>query len=92
MLSALDQSKANPSLHSALSHVNWDAVAVFGHSMGGDATIKAAAKALEDPSKYPLKAALASHAYKNYDTVANKITVPAMFTTGTEDHRGSVTK
>merc|ERR1712176_1633051 len=80
-----------PSLHKALGHVDWTRTAIFGHSMGGFASILATAKALEDPSRYNVKAMVASHGYIGDATAeAKKVTVPAMFTTGTEDRRGSV--
>jgi poly(3-hydroxybutyrate) depolymerase len=91
MLHALEGSKAKPSLHEALAHVDWNRSAIFGHSMGGFATILAAAEAMKDPAKYNVKAIVASHGYIGDATKeAATITIPAMFTTGTEDHRGAV--
>lgn len=91
MLHALDGSKAKPSLHKALGHVDWTRTAIWGHSMGGFATLFAAAEAMKYPTKYNVKAAIASHGYLgDGNEAASKITVPAMFTTGTEDHAGHV--
>merc|ERR1719352_1522791 len=45
MLHALDGSKANTGLHPALKHVDWNRTAIFGHSMGGYATLLAASEA-----------------------------------------------
>merc|ERR1711990_258768 len=50
MLHALAGSKAKPSLHAALGHVDWNRSAIFGHSMGGFATILTAAEAMKDPA------------------------------------------
>jgi alpha/beta superfamily hydrolase len=86
MLHALDGSKAKPSLHQALKHVDWNRTAIFGHSMGGYATILAASEAVKKPDQYHLKAAVASHGYIGDPSPASGITVPTMFTTGTEDH------
>jgi predicted dienelactone hydrolase len=91
MLHALLGSKEKTSLHQALGHVDWNRTAIFGHSMGGFATVLATAEALKQPEKYNVKAALASHGYIGDATsAAAQITVPAMFTTGSEDHRGAV--
>mmetsp|Transcript_64835 Transcript_64835/g.189720 ORF Transcript_64835/g.189720 Transcript_64835/m.189720 type:complete len:283 (+) Transcript_64835:113-961(+) len=91
MLHALDGSKAKVSLHAALRHVDWNRTGIFGHSMGGFASIFAAEAALKEPKRYNVKAVLASHGYIGDATdAASKITIPAMFTTGTEDHRQAV--
>lgn len=91
MLHALAGSKEKTSLHKALGHVDWNRTAIFGHSMGGFATVLATAEALKSPEKYNVKAALASHGYIGDATSsAAEITVPAMFTTGTEDRHGTV--
>jgi len=91
MLHALAGSKANPALHPALDHVDWSRAAVFGHSMGGYGSMLAAANASSDPTKYNLKAMLDSHGYiGDYAEAAAKINIPAMFTTGSEDHAGSL--
>jgi len=91
MLHALAGSKASPALHEALSHVDWPRAAVFGHSMGGYSSLLAAAEASSNPTKYNLKAMLDSHGYiGDYAEAAAKITIPAMFTTGSEDHKGSL--
>lgn len=89
MLHALAGSKADQSLHTALGHVDWTRAAVFGHSMGGYAALLAAAGASADPTKYNLKAMLDSHGYLgDFADAAAKISIPAMFTTGSEDHAG----
>jgi hypothetical protein len=88
MLHAIEGSKAEPSLHSALAHVDWTRVGIMGHSMGGYASLNAAADVATNPSQYSfsLKAMLDSHGYiGDFDQIAPKITIPAMFTTGTED-------
>lgn len=91
MLHALAGSKEKTSLHKALGHADWNRTAIFGHSMGGFATVLAAAEALKEPEKYNVKAVLASHGYIGDATSsAAQITVPAMFATGTEDRRGTV--
>lgn len=91
MLHALDGSKSKVSLHEALGHVDWNRTAIFGHSMGGFASILAGAAAMKEPERYNVKAVLASHGYiGDADADAANITVPAMFTTGTEDHRQTV--
>lgn len=86
MLHALDGSKANVSLHAALAHVDWNRTAIFGHSMGGYATLLATSEAVKEPERYHVKAAVASHGYIGDPSPASGITVPAMFTTGLEDH------
>jgi len=86
MLHALVGSKAKVSLHPALTHVDWNRTAIFGHSMGGYATLLAASEAVKKPEQYHLKAAVASHGYIGDPSPAGGITVPTMFTTGTEDH------
>ena len=58
-LHALAGSRANPSLHPALAHVDWNRAAVFGHSMGGFATSMAAAAPLGPANN--VKAAVLSH-------------------------------
>jgi len=90
MLHAIEGSKADPSLHEALQHVDWDSVGIMGHSMGGFASLNGAADVLTNPSKYTfsLKAMLDSHGYiGEYADAAPKITIPAMFTTGSEDRQ-----
>jgi len=89
MLHAIEGSKAKPSLHSALGHVDWTRVGIMGHSMGGYASLNGASDVAANPSKYSfsLKAMLDSHGYiGDFDQAAPKISIPAMFTTGTEDH------
>lgn len=89
MLHAIEGSKAKTSLHSALQHVDWSKVGIMGHSMGGYASLNGASDVAANPSKYSfsLKAMLDSHGYiGDYDKAAPKIHIPAMFTTGTEDH------
>merc|ERR1712039_974463 len=86
MLHALSGSKAKVSLHPALKHADWNRTAIFGHSMGGYATLLAASAAVEEPDTYHLKAAVASHGYIGDPSPAAGITVPTMFTTGIEDH------
>merc|ERR1719446_968568 len=86
MLHALLGSKAKVSLHPALKHVDWNRTAIFGHSMGGYATLLAASEAVKKPEQYHLKAAVASHGYIGDPSPAAGITVPTMFTTGEEDH------
>jgi hypothetical protein len=86
MLHALKGSKAKVSLHPALSHVDWNRTAIFGHSMGGYATLLAASQAVKEPEEYHVKAVVASHGYIGDPSPAEGITVPAMFTTGLEDH------
>jgi predicted dienelactone hydrolase len=88
MLHALEGSKADPSLHPALKQVDWTRAAVFGHSMGGYGSLNAAANVLQDPSQYSfqLKAMLDSHGYIGDYSGAAHVTIPAMFTTGDEDH------
>lgn len=89
MLHAIEGSKAAPSLHQALQHVDWTSVGIMGHSMGGFASLNGAADVLSNPSKYSftIKAMLDSHGYiGEYAESASKITIPAMFTTGSEDH------
>jgi len=91
MLHALDGSKAKVSLHKALSHVDWNRTGIFGHSMGGFASLFAGAAAMKEPERYNVKAVLASHGYiGDGNDAASQITVPTMFATGTEDHRGAV--
>jgi len=93
MLHALVGSKADPSLHEALGHVDWNRSAIFGHSMGGFATILAASEVLTNPTKYDfnVKAIVASHGYIGDATKeAAAITIPGMFTTGTEDRHGAI--
>lgn len=90
MLHAIEGSKAEPSLHTALGHVDWARVGIMGHSMGGFASLNGAADVLTNPSKYTfsLKAMLDSHGYiGEYTSTAPKIDIPAMFTTGSEDHQ-----
>lgn len=87
MLHALDGSKNNTALHPALAHVDWNNTAIFGHSMGGYATLLATSEAVKDPQRYNVKAAVASHGYIGDPSPASGITVPTMFTTGTEDHQ-----
>merc|ERR1711865_973351 len=89
MLHAIEGSKAKTSLHSALQHVDWSRVGIMGHSMGGYASLNGAADVAANPSKYSfsLQAMLDSHGYiGEYSSAAAKIEIPAMFTTGTEDH------
>lgn len=89
MLHAIEGSKAKTSLHSALQHVDWSKVGIMGHSMGGYGSLNGAADVAANPSKYSfsLKAMLDSHGYiGDYAQTAPKINMPAMFTTGTEDH------
>jgi len=89
MLHAIEGSKAKTSLHTALQHVDWAKVGIMGHSMGGYASLNGAADVAANPSKYSfsLKAMLDSHGYiGEYSQAAPKIHIPAMFTTGTEDH------
>lgn len=51
----------------------------------------AGAAAMAEPDRYNVKAVLASHGFLgDGNDAASKITVPAMFTTGTEDRRGAV--
>jgi dienelactone hydrolase len=93
MLHAIEGSKAKPSLHSALQHVDWTRVGIMGHSMGGYASLLASADVLSNPSSYSfsLKAMLDSHGYiGDYASSAKKISIPAMFTTGTEDRQGQL--
>lgn len=88
MLHAIEGSKAQPSLHSALQHVDWTRVGIMGHSMGGYGSLNGAADVLSNPSKYSfsLKAMLDSHGYiGDYASIAPKISIPSMFTTGSED-------
>lgn len=93
MLHAIAGSKAKPSLHEALEHVDWSRAGIIGHSMGGASAITATPKALAQPDVYNVKAVVISHPFKD-DASKNtsKITIPAMFVTGTEDHRGNVQK
>lgn len=62
--------------------------------MGGGNTIDATAFALleENRDRYNVKAALASHAFKNGDTATPNITIPMMFVSGEEDRRGNIRK
>jgi len=93
MLHVLDGSKAKTSLHPALKHVDWSRTGIFGHSMGGAGAISAAATAVKEPTKYNVKAVVVSHPYKtdrSNETIG--ITIPALFATGTEDHRHNVQK
>lgn len=91
MLHALDGSKSKKSLHKALDHVDWNQTGIMGHSMGGFASIFAAAAAMKEPERYHARAVLASHGYIGDATAsAKQITIPAMFTTGSEDHRQAV--
>lgn len=90
MLHAIEGSKAKTSLHTALQHVDWTRVGIMGHSMGGYASLLGTADVLTNPSSYTfeLKAMLDSHGYiGDYANIAPKINIPAMFTTGTEDHQ-----
>merc|ERR1719162_1282855 len=89
MLHAIEGCKAKTSLHAALGHVDWSKVGIMGHSMGGYASLNGAADVAANPSKYTfsLQAMLDSHGYiGDYEQSASKIKIPAMFTTGTEDH------
>merc|ERR1711862_903670 len=93
MLHALTGSKADPSLHTALGHVDWSRAGIMGHSMGGAGAINSAQKALVQPDKYNVKAVVISHPYKDdASTNTSQITIPAMFVTGTEDHQGNLKK
>jgi len=59
--------------------------------MGGFASLNGAADVISNPSKYSfsLRAMLDSHGYiGEYEASARKINIPAMFTTGSEDHAG----
>jgi len=93
MLHAIEGSKAKPSLHEALQHVDWERVGIMGHSMGGFASLNGAADVAANPSKYTftLKAMLDSHGYiGDIPSTASHIVIPAMFTTGSEDHRSQL--
>ena len=89
MLHAIEGSKAKTSFHSALQHVDWTRAGIMGHSMGGYGSLNGAADVATNPSKYSfsLKAMLDSHGYiGDYANIAPKISIPSMFTTGSEDH------
>jgi hypothetical protein len=89
MLHAIEGSKADTSLHKALPHVDWERVGIMGHSMGGYASLNGAVDVTTNPSKYTfsLKAMLDSHGYiGDIPSAASKITMPAFFSTGSEDH------
>jgi len=89
MLHAIEGSKSNPSLHQALQHVDWERVGIMGHSMGGYASLNGAVDVTTNPSKYSftLKAMLDSHGYiGDIPSAASQITMPAFFSTGSEDH------
>lgn len=93
MLHAILGSKAKPSLHTALGHVDWSRAGILGHSMGGAGAIIATPKALSQSDKYNVKAVIISHPFKeDASNITSQITIPAMFVTGTEDHRGNVGK
>lgn len=93
MLHAIDGSRAKPSLHEALEHVDWSRAGIIGHSMGGASAITATPKALSKADRYNVKAVVISHPFEDdASNVTSQITIPAMFTTGTEDHRSNVQK
>lgn len=93
MLHAISGSKAKPSLHEALAHVDWNRSGILGHSMGGGSAILAAVKALKNPSDYNVKAGIFSHPYKtDYSADTAQITIPSMFTTGIEDTEQTLKK
>jgi len=93
MLHAIVGSKATPSLHSALGHVDWSRAGILGHSMGAASAINAVPKAQAHPEQYNVKAVVISHPYKDdASSVTSQFTIPAMFLTGTEDHAGNVRK
>lgn len=93
MLHAISGSKANPSLHSALDHVDWTRAGILGHSMGGASAITATPKAQDGGDKYNVLAVVISHPFEDdASNVTAQIKIPAMFVTGTEDHRENVKK
>jgi dienelactone hydrolase len=70
-LHALAGSKADPSLHPALAHVDWSRAGVIGHSMGGFSSSMAAATPAH-VAKFNLKAAVLSHgAVDQFQTCKN---------------------
>merc|ERR1712003_44647 len=89
MLHAIVGSKAKPSLHEALGHVDWSRAGIIGHSMGGLSTTFAVAEALKQPNMYNVKAGVDSHGYLHPDLERTAtITIPMMYVTGNEDIRG----
>jgi dienelactone hydrolase len=88
-LHAIEGSKAKTSLHTALGPADWTRVGIMGPSMGGYGSLNGAADVATNPDNYSfsLKAMLDSHGYiGDFDQAAPKIQIPAMFTTGSEDH------
>jgi len=79
--------KANPGLHAALALADFDAVGVYGHSMGAMATLGSVggSSACKFDSSLNIKAAVAQHACQDPSMRASAVAVPMMFTAGSAD-------
>jgi len=85
-LATIAACKANPRLHPALASANFDIVGVFGHSMGGMATLgSSGGLAGVNPEKYNIKAAVAQHPCWDIEQRPSSVSVPIMFTSGSAD-------
>lgn len=62
----------------ALQHVDYSKAGIFGHSFGSAWATDAVRRAMEEPNKYNVKAAVFSHGGSD----ASGITIPSMFATG----------
>lgn len=82
-LHAVLGSESNQGLHPALSHVNYKAIGVIGHSMGGAWTMATSTQA----DKYNILAAVASHGGSQNAAPAIPQDFPIMMVSGTSDPR-----
>jgi len=79
-LATISAAKNHPELHPALKNADLTNVGVFGHSMGGMATINSA-----QASGYNIKAAVALHNCLQLGLTGSGIKVPILFTAGSVD-------
>lgn len=85
-LATIKACKENPSLHPALASANFDIVGVFGHSMGGMATLgSAGGLAGHNPAEYNIKAAVSQHPCWDMTQLPGGVSIPIMFTAGSAD-------
>jgi hypothetical protein len=70
--------------HIKLTDADFEKVGVFGHSMGGGATVHAIASI---PSDYHIKVGVAIHPWQreDKDPIPSEVKVPMMYLTGTKD-------
>jgi len=68
-------------LHPSLKYADFARIGVYGHSMGGAASMKSA----EHASHFKISAAVAQHPCYNEPVIPRNIACPVMYTAGTAD-------